>query len=202
MGPSEVVPTTKLLYVTILGDTTSKGYTARRAAAKSARTCCRLVDEASVPRTQHHQTHMYPAATQGGITAMEHTSDLVVLRARRFERSLCSTSLARSPAARSGRSISSRWEQAETHQHKEQPSNPVRPMLPDPTHPCPHCRPHTKSYKTHRGSRKSKYTIYTRPEPDIPQRITRDTPELERTQNKYPPKSETLRYNAAGNHPT
>ena len=57
-------------------------------------------------------------------------------------------------------------------------------------------------YKTHRGSRKSKYTIYTRPEPGIPQRITRDTPELERTQNKYPPKSETLRYNAAGNHPT
>ena len=70
MDPSEVVPTTKLLYVTILGDTTSKGYTARRAAAKSARTCCRLVDEASLPCTQHHQTHLYLAATQGGITAM------------------------------------------------------------------------------------------------------------------------------------
>ena len=112
MDPSEVVPTTKLLDQTILGDTMSKGYTARRAAAKSARTCCRLVDEASVPRTQHHQTHLYIAATQGGITAMEHISDLVVLRARRFESSLCSTSLGRSLAARSGWPISSRWEQA------------------------------------------------------------------------------------------
>jgi len=160
MDPSEVLPTTKLLYVTILGDTTSKGYTARRAAAKSARTCCRLVDEASLPCTQHHQTHLYLAATQGGITAMEHTSDLVVLRARRFERSLCSTSLARSPAARSGRSISSRWEQAETHQHKKQPSNPVRPMLPDPTHPCPHCRPHTKSYMKRTEAAANPNTLY------------------------------------------
>ena len=160
MDPSEVAPTTKLLYATILGDTTSKGYTARRAAAKSARTCCRLVDEASLPCTQHHQTHLYLAATQGGITAMEHTSDLVVLRARRFERSLCSTSLARSPAARSGRSISSRWEQAETHQHKKQPSNPVSPMLPDPTHPCPHCRPHTKSYIKRTEAAANPNTLY------------------------------------------
>ena len=166
MDASEAVPTTKLLHQASLSDTTSKGYTVRRAAAKSARTGCTLADETSVPCAQHHQAHMYPAATQGGITAMEHTSDLVVLRARRFERSLCSTSLARSPAARSGRSISSSWEQAETHQHKKQPSNPVSPMLPDPTDPCPHCRPHTKSYIKRTEAAANPNTLYI---PDLSQ---------------------------------